>query len=223
MSLPPISLYNQSPDEIPGGPAYEWAMTRCPTDGSELRVIVVSPKHLELRIHFLVNRSTACLASGCPYCPNNASRWRAYFAAVNAVRPEQLLMEVPPDAFLPLRPIVLAGESIRGVGLAFRRRNPNVPNSLVVGSLKGRLNKTSVLPEPPDIWAILCRVFRLDVGAPQSSSERPLSQQTMEEADPAFRRPRKPSPRKAAGMEAAESLFPRVAPEPLPGQQELFG
>jgi hypothetical protein len=169
----------QSP-EFRGGSV--WKLERCGAR-DVLKMIVLSEKTLMVATHFVGRSSKPCRAVDCEGCKRRLeTRWNGYLAIILLPNKVKCLVEYTEGSQPPLLEAQHRFGSIRGVQLVMSRprKRDNAPMLLQVS---GRLENTFELPDQPDVFSEMCRVWRIndDVVVPVEKGRRSLMLQAEKE------------------------------------------
>jgi hypothetical protein len=150
-------------EEFPSDPRedFAWQIVRAEPN-KPVAFICLTPRPFGIRTHFYQGRTIPCVRYNCPACKNNMlSRYTGYLAALSAKVHRNVLVEYSAGAAGDLQKVLTVNNSLRGSNFILSRvgRKANGPLRF---EYKGLFSGGLVLPPCPDVFSILCKVWRLD-------------------------------------------------------------
>jgi len=142
-----------------------WKLERCKAK-DVLKMIVLSTKPLMVATHYMSRAGKPCRAVDCEGCAKRLeTRWNGYMAIVLLHNKTKCLIEYTEGSQPPLLEAFERHGSIRGLQLVMSRprQRDNAPMLLQVA---GKLENTFELPEEPDVFAEMCRVWKVNEEGP---------------------------------------------------------
>jgi hypothetical protein len=132
---------------------------------------VISGEPLSVRTHWWGGRTVPCVRSGCDACnKHQLSRWTGYLAAQRASDQRRCIVEYPVSAAAAVAEATRTFQSLRGVGIIVSRVAPKV-NAKVRIVIARQEQCPFALTDPPDIFDVLCKIWKLDAKANPQYSE----------------------------------------------------
>ena len=125
--------------------------------------------------HFWRGRTTICTAPECDACDaNRLPRWYGYLAVWSPSTKTQALFELTPAAAPDIIAHQEAYGTLRTARLTLQRANAKA-NSRVQAAIEPTTYATKDLPEPPNVRAILQRIWELKIEPVTQEMEQPAA------------------------------------------------
>jgi len=136
-------------------------LVRTPRDGS-LVGIVTSDDLIGTNTHFWGGRTTPCEPPSCPACDAGCpTRWHAYLSFLRLDIGTQQLLELTAQASIIFSRYVDAHDTLRGCHFKSYRTGTAKNSKIEVLTKPADLTKL-ILPDPPDILAVLAMIWRIN-------------------------------------------------------------
>jgi hypothetical protein len=152
-----LRLSNRPPEDRKN---QAWPLLRVPTTAT-LKAAILQPTVIGVVTHFYGGRTLPCQVENCKACQDDApTSWHSYTACQRAKDHDLFLLELTAAASEALFMYEAANPSLRGC-LITCSRPKQIPNGRIVLRTEPLdLSKIS-LPEPPNVVALLCKIWRL--------------------------------------------------------------
>jgi hypothetical protein len=138
-----------------------WKLERCPGKGT-FKFLVLSSKPLMVGTHFVSRSGKPCRAVDCPHCANHVEqRWNGYLAIAMLPNKVKCLVEYTEGSQAPLIEAFERFGTIRGLQVIMSRPRGRF-NSPMLLQCPGRQENTFDLPEEPDVFAEMCRIWKVN-------------------------------------------------------------
>jgi hypothetical protein len=136
----------------------EYRMTRTPTNGQDVRLMVLVKDFVGLRVHY-AGRTIPCFTSGCEECgKHKPKRWRGYLLATLAGTREKVCFEFPAIAGKRLDNFFKEYGTLKGLILCFSRPSGKA-NGKVHVSEEGVAKDAHLIGRQPSITDVLERIW----------------------------------------------------------------
>jgi len=157
--------FNAPPPQANDKPALPVART--PVSGN-LRGIITCHTPASCWVHWAAGKTQPCTAPDCPHCRQNLPRrWRLYVSIYIPTNKRHLILELPDEPGRTILNHLAEHKSLRHTILAAYRLKPR-PNGRVACHLEAGDPDRYKIPQPPDIPACLCTLWKLPQnGQPQ--------------------------------------------------------
>jgi len=137
-----------------------WKILRCPKRGTP-QLAIVGADVLGCYVHYWSGRTRPCNKVSCDICERGQQpRWRGYLPVLTPSPSTPKILEVTPSIIGDIDRWLNQEGTLRGSVIQLNRKG-NVQN----GELSVKIGKPAGfdvnLPDPPDVYGILCRIWRI--------------------------------------------------------------
>ena len=142
-----------------------WKLERCGAK-EKLKMIVLSEEPLMVATHFISRASKPCRTDDCAGCKAHLeTRWNGYLAIALLPHKTKCLVEYTEGSQGGLFEAIDRFGSLRGTQLVMSRPR-GLKNSPMLIQCVGRQENLFDLPESPDVFLEMCRIWRVNDQAP---------------------------------------------------------